>query len=72
VAVGGPLVGERPQVVVQGFEGPGRHRAPVVGRPPPNDGSERGKDCRRIWIRAVRASRRGAVPGFAGSPPQMV
>ena len=60
VAVGGPLVGERPQVVVQGFERSGRHRAPVVGRPPPNDGSERGKDRRRIG--SAQCAHLGAEP----------
>jgi hypothetical protein len=33
VAVAGPFVGELPQAVVQGREGPGRCRAPVVVRP---------------------------------------
>src|SRR5208337_3759915 len=35
VAPCGPLVGEFPHVVIQGGERPGRHHAPVVGRPAP-------------------------------------
>ena len=48
VAVAGPLVGELPQVVVQGREGPGRCCSPVVVRPSPDDRVDLREDGRRV------------------------
>ena len=60
VAPCGPLVGEFPQVVVQGAERPGGHHAPVVGRPAPDDGVERGDDRHRVA--AAQGARLGREP----------
>jgi hypothetical protein len=48
VAVAGPLVGQLPQVAVQGREGPGRCCSPVVVRPSTQDRVDLREDGRRI------------------------